>query len=205
MRKSQVLLYVIILMAVVGIFANLLANTWRIEKRSVSLSGQSMRAFYLAQSAVEMGKIMAMYDVGLIVEPNSTGTCTVDSCYPGDLGSGDDREFICNDPDFNTGETNYQYCYRIEIDNPGGTNREVTGISAVFDGGDDPLVDYPIVYKEITVEITGISDPQNVLGSGTFYYNWDGKISGDALAPAAPTADDNLNEVTSVTDDMWQE
>jgi hypothetical protein len=129
-KRSQALLFVFFLLLIVSILVGALAVMWKAEIGMRNFERESMIAFYLAQAAIERGKIEVLYGYwapGVYV--------------------------ISNQNDLDLSGDNYQFIYDIEITNNGGTSRTIKGTGRVLD-----LSGNEIARREIEVIVNGIED-----------------------------------------------
>ena len=151
-KRNQTLVFVIFLMSIVAILAGTIAAMWHSEIKVSSTHDHGLTAFYLAQAAVEQGKIEVMYDVNNLNSAFTNSGCT---CSP--LGAGC---FCLPDPGVNEWDDttlddatdNFTFRYNLVADSLSGTI-VIVGRGEVLDNTNNVLA-----HKEIQITVTGIAD-----------------------------------------------
>ena len=71
--KAQALIAVILLLALVGIFASALGTMWEAELKTRTLERDGMQALYLAQAGMERAKTWVSNNIGVVGSFPATG------------------------------------------------------------------------------------------------------------------------------------
>lgn len=130
MKKAQVMVFVLFIIGVVSVISGALTIMWESEMRTRSSEREGLTAFYLAQAAIERGKILVLYNYWLAGSYN-----------------------VLNNNELDNPVDAYQFFYDIIITNSGGASRTIHGIGRVLDSGGTE-----IARREIQVTVTGIVD-----------------------------------------------
>ncbi len=137
MKKAQVMVFVLFITGVIAVISGALTIMWESEMKTRSSEREGLIAFYLAQAAVERGKILVLCDVGFVGSPNNNAV-----------------------PQLYTSAGAYQFFYDIIITNPspsspplGPASRRIEGIGRVLNSAG-----MEIARREIQVDVTGIVD-----------------------------------------------
>ena len=124
------MVFVLFIIGVVSVISGALTIMWESEMRTRSSEREGLTAFYLAQAAIERGKILALYNYWLAGSYNVLNNNELDDPFDA-----------------------YQFFYDIIITNSGGTSRTIQGIGRVLNSGGTE-----IARREIQVTVTGIVD-----------------------------------------------
>lgn len=130
MKKAQVMVFVLFITGVISVISGALTIMWESEMKTRSSEREGLTAFYLAQAAVERGKILVLYNY---------------------WGAGIYN--VLNNNELDNPADAYQFFYDIIITNSGGTSRIIQGIGRVLNSAG-----IEIAHREIQVTVTGIQD-----------------------------------------------
>ncbi|MBI4846904.1 MAG: hypothetical protein HY810_10620 [Candidatus Omnitrophica bacterium] len=131
-KNGQALIFVFFLLLLVGILSSSLSALWRSQINIRAQERSGIIAFYLAQAAVERGKVEVLYGYWLA------------------------GATIANQNDLDTAGDGFQFLYDVIITSPGtaGANsRDITGIGRVLD-----LNNTEIARRQAQIIIDNIED-----------------------------------------------
>lgn len=145
--KSQVLIFVIFIMLIAGTFGVLLSDMWSDEQGIRAGHRDSLVAFYLANAALEKGKIAILYDVANVNNIIDTSVNGTEGHWPGPTA--DDWE----EAELDLAGDSRTFRFNFSVDDLAGPQIYITGRGEVLDSNNNV-----IAHREIEVQVEGIED-----------------------------------------------
>lgn len=142
--RGQVLIFVIFLLVLTGVLTFGLHLLWQTHSMTMALERDNLISFYLAQAAVERGKIATLYGfwtAGSYTRP-----------VAGDATEDPDNDACYNDLDL-AASPDHRLKYNFTVQNTGADQRVIRGRGYVMNAADQVISS-----RQINITVSGIAD-----------------------------------------------